>query len=118
MPEGSAVNGRIVSIRRFYPASRQQTGGAREAGRQYPSLVLTVRLETLEVDGAAHPFQATLDNRVQRFAKVTGVLSKQVEIGSLDQIQDPDAGAFEFREENPGYVVESGMESSWLTAAR
>jgi len=118
VPEGSAVTGRIMSIRRFYPASRKQTGDAREPKRQYPPWELTVSLETLEVDGVAHPFKAAFDARVQRFAKVTGMLSRQVEIGSLDRLQDPDAGIFDFWNENPGYVVESGMESSWLTKTR
>lgn len=118
VPEGSAVTGRIVSIRRFYPPSRQQSGGARESGRQTPPLVLSVRLETLEVAGASHPFKATRDSRVQRFAKVTGGLSRQVEIGSLDRLQDPDVGVFDLWDANPDYVLESGLESDWRTMAR
>jgi hypothetical protein len=118
VPEGATVTGRIVTIRHFYPASRPQTGGDRERGRQYPPWLLAVRLETLEVDGTSHPFKAILDSRVQRFAKATGVLSRQVELGSLDRVQDPDAAVFEFWDENPSYLVESGTESSWLTVAR
>jgi hypothetical protein len=70
------------------------------------------------VSGESRPFKAILDSRVQRFAKVTGTLSRQVEMGSLDRQQDPDAAVFEFWDENPAYVVEAGMESSWLTKVR
>jgi hypothetical protein len=117
VPEGSAVTGRIVSIRHYYPASRPQHGGAREANGQYPPLVLAVKLETLEVGGVTHPFKATSDSRVQRFAKVTGGLSQQVDLGPLDRQQDRDAGVFDFWDKTPGYLVESGMESSWVTVA-
>jgi hypothetical protein len=117
VPEGSAVTGRIVSIRHYYPASRPQNGKAREAPRQYPPLVLAVKLETLEVGGVPRPFKATSDSRVQRFAKVTGGLSQQVDLGPLDRLPDRDAGVFDFWDETPGYVVESGMESSWITLA-
>ncbi len=112
VPEGSTVTGRIVSIRRYFPASRPP---ARDARRQYPALMLSIRLETVEAGGVSHPIKGTRDSRVQRFTNFTGTLSRQVELGSLDRLPDPDVGVFEFWDENPNYVVQSGMESDWVT---
>jgi hypothetical protein len=107
VPEGAPVAGRILSIRRFY-------GPPGRTGVERSSLVVTVALETLETAGVSHPLKASFAGP-GRFVKLTGPLSVRVDIGPLDRPQNSDAAVFEFSNVVPGYVVESGLESSWLT---
>jgi hypothetical protein len=46
-----------------------------------------------------------------------GVLSQRVELGSLNTLDDRTVGVFEFLDVTPNYVVRSGLESNWITAA-
>jgi hypothetical protein len=117
VPEGSAVTARILSIKRFYGHSTVQSSEVRKTSGQQPSLVITIRLDTLETGGVPHPFKAALDSRAQRFAKITMGLSRQVDLGPLDRSRNSDAGVFEFWKTNPDSVVEFGPESNWLTLA-
>jgi hypothetical protein len=39
----------------------------------------------------------------------------RVDIGPLDRSQNSDAAVFEFSDANADYVVESGLESNWMT---
>jgi len=110
VPEGTPVGGRIVSVRRFYDPPKQQKTTS-------PSLVLSVRLETLEMGGASYPFRAGLDSGLRRFAKSADLLSMHIDLGSPDRPEDPDIGVFEFRNANPDYVIESGLGSNWVTLA-
>jgi hypothetical protein len=114
VPEGAKVTGRIMSLKRFYTPSLD---GRKATGRQ-PSLLIAVRLETLEVDGVVRPFHAAFDAGLQRFSKLPGALGQQVEIGSLDPSLDRGTGVFEFWTSSPDYVVSGGLESSWYTVAR
>jgi hypothetical protein len=115
VPESATVTGRIVSLRRFYGPSQSQTGAGPGARGQRPSLVIKVRLETVDVGGVSYPLKARLDAGFGRFAKVTGALSPRVEIGNLDPSEVSDDGAFPFWDPSPKYVVASGLESNWLT---
>jgi hypothetical protein len=107
VPEGAPVAGRILSLKRFYAPRRERS-----------SLVLAIALETVETAGVPHPLNATFAAGASRFAKLTGPLSVRVDIGPLDQSQNPDAGVLEFSAAGPDYVVESGLESNWLTVSR
>ncbi len=49
MPEGAPVTGRIVAARHFYAKPRPDVKGGRSGTSQQPALVLSVRLETLEI---------------------------------------------------------------------
>jgi hypothetical protein len=120
--EGTPVAGRILGISRFYgPSSRSMTE-SRKAPARAPSLVINVRLETVEIAGAPQPIKATFDSGVKRFVKQSSPFSVHVDIGSLDELHDhsndTDTAAFEFWEADPGHVVKSGLEANWLTAAR
>lgn len=137
VPEGTLVTGRITSIRRYYERSHPQVserqnnnaGGwvtiftgpqtpnpeSRSTNRSEPPLVLEIRLESLDIDGAPRPLSAAFSSGTRRFAKSKGKLPKRVEIGSLDPAQDPNAGKFEFWETSPSYVIKSGLESDWVT---
>jgi len=116
VPEGAVVTSSIVGLRNFYQPP--PAGGSRKAGLQQLSLAIAVRLETLDVGGVARPFKAAFDTGKQRFAKLSGALSVRVDIGPLNRLQDPDTGVFEFWDEKPEYVVESGLESNWVTIAQ
>jgi hypothetical protein len=120
--EGTAVAGRILSIRKYYEPSRAQVSDVRRTGPRAPSLVIHVRLETLEVGGTPQPLKATFDTGLRRFVKQTSPFAVRVDIGSLNELHDrsndSDTGTFEFWEPDPNHVVKSGLESNWLTAAR
>jgi hypothetical protein len=117
VPEGAVVTGRIVSMRRFYgPSTSQSVEGQRVRG-QRPSLVIKVRLETVDVDGKSYSLKARFHTGFERFAKVASALSSRVEIGNLDTSENSDDGVFEFWDENQNHVVTSGLESNWFTLA-
>jgi hypothetical protein len=109
VPEGASVGCRILSIKRTYGPP------GRKAGAERSSLVVTVALETLETAGIPRPLRASFVPGAGRFVKLTGPLSVRVDIGPLDRSQNRDAGVFEFSDVDPDYVVESGLESNWLT---
>ncbi len=115
VPEGATVTGRIVSVRRFYGPSTSPSGGGPRARGQRPSLVIKVRLETVDVGAKLYSFKARFQTGFGRFAKPASVLSSRVEIGNLDTSQDSNDGVFEFWNANPNHVVTSGLESNWLT---
>jgi hypothetical protein len=118
--EGTPVTGRILGISRHYPQSGR-VAGLRKAPARAPSLVINVRLETLEFGGAPQPLKATFDSGVKRFLKQSGPFSVHVDLGSLDERHDhpddSDTATFEFWESNPDHAIKSGLESNWLTAA-
>jgi hypothetical protein len=119
VPEGTLVTGRILSVRRFYHI---QTLPAREQKRTdlRPSLVVAIRLESLEINGALTPVKATYDSGPRRFAQ-SGPFSVRVDIGSLDELhRAPSASetaVFDFWDNDPEHAVKRGLESSWITAA-
>jgi len=119
--EGTPVSGRVLGISRFYPQSNR-VAEWRKAPSRAPSLVIHVRLETLEVGGASQALQVTFDSGVKRFVKQSSPFSVKVDIGSLDELhdhtEDSDTATFEFWESNPDHAVKSGLESNWLTAGR
>jgi len=120
VPTGTPVTARILRIKRMYDSPVNLTAkGQRTAPR--PNIVLDVKLETLEIAGAARPFKAVYDSGLRRHVKQTGPFTVRVDIGSLDRTDDADAttdiGTFEFRESSAHPVVKAGFESTWLTAA-
>jgi hypothetical protein len=114
VPEGAVAAGRIVNIRRLYGPPKPQTAAGRKAGSERSSVTVAVALEALEIGGISRPLKATFDSGAERFVKLTG-LSSHVDIGPLNRSRTPGAGVFEFPDVGPDYVVESGLESNWLT---
>jgi hypothetical protein len=112
-PEGAVVIGRIVSMRRYY----QPRGGAKNKAAQ-PSLVIALKLESLESAGIRHPFKAGPDTGLQPFVKLTGSLSTRVDMGPPDQLQDSDTAIFEVQGANADRGLQSGLESNWRTLER
>jgi hypothetical protein len=117
IPEGAAVMGRIVSIRHFYRPVRSPASEDRGARVARPSLVMKVRLETVEVGGVFYPLKARYDASLSRFPKVGGVLAPRIEMGDLGTIEDSENADFEFFDSDPSQIVTSGLESNWLTLA-
>jgi hypothetical protein len=119
--EGTPVTGRILGINRFYPQA-SRVAESKKAPARAPSLVINVRLETVDVGGAPQPLKATFDSGVKRFMKQSSPFSVHVDLGSLDELHDhaddSDTAIFEFWDSNPDHAIKSGLESNWLTAAR
>jgi hypothetical protein len=105
VPEGTTITGRIIRIQRFYAGANSRD----------PSLKVAIRLESFEVSGTSYPLKAAFASGLQRFAKSAAPLTKHVEIGSLNDLQDSGAAVFEFRNANPDAVIERGLESNWRT---
>ncbi|MGA2713404.1 MAG: hypothetical protein ABSG41_09885 [Bryobacteraceae bacterium] len=102
VPAGAPVGGRIVRIRQFYGAA--------------PYIRLEFRLETVDVGGVSLPLAASPDNG-NNFPKADPAnLQRRVELGNMRGLQDRSVELV-FRGISQPYVIESGLESGWLTAA-
>jgi hypothetical protein len=122
MPEGTPVTGRIMRIQRSYHSSRTFMSDQRNTHPEpTPSLVIAIRLETLDAGTGSQPFKAAFDTGVHRFVKQTGPFSTRVDIGSLEELhshsKESDTGIFEFWDNDPDHAVKTILESNWLTAA-
>ena len=118
IPEGTPVTGRILRVKRYYDLSQHRMVESRATTTQ-PSLVVDVRLETLEMAGVERPFKAAFDSGIQRRLKQPGIMGR-VEIGSFDQADseaNSEIGTFPFWDASPQPVVKAGLESSWVTVA-
>jgi hypothetical protein len=100
--EGSAVTGRIVKLQHFF-------------GAKSSSLMLAVKLETVEVNGTPQPISAEPFRPGVRFARDNKGLSRRVELGSLDNLEDPAADVFDFRDVKANFLIKEGLESNWVT---
>jgi len=102
VPAGAAVGGRIVRIRQFYGAA--------------PSVRLEFRLETVDVGGVSLPLVTRPENG-NNFPKADPAnLQRRIELGNLRGLQDRSV-EFVFRGISQPYVIQSGLESGWVTAA-
>jgi hypothetical protein len=122
VPEGAAVIGRILRVQRSYNSSKSWAPERRSANfSTAPSLVIAVRLETLDIGKGPQPFYAAYDSGARRFVKQTGPFSARVDIGSLEDLhaaeKQPGTATFEFWDNDPDHAIKSGLESNWITAA-
>ncbi|HXP86708.1 MAG TPA: hypothetical protein VN841_18400 [Bryobacteraceae bacterium] len=102
VPEGSEVTARIMRLEHFQgPPS---------------SVRMLVKLEAVNVGGRSIPFAATMNWVVQPFVK-DGRLQQRIRLGSFDTLADPNIGVFDFLDVKANFVVKSGFESTWMTAA-
>ena len=115
IPDGAAVSARIVSLKHFYGPSESQTVDGPRTRMQQPSIVIKVRLETVDVAGISYPLKARFDAGVGGFPKVGSILSPRVDIGNLNTADDAEDGAFPFWDPNPNHVVTGGLQSNWFT---
>lgn len=107
VPKGAAVTGRIIRIERLYgPASQ--------------SLLLAVKLETIEADGVPQPFDTRLQSVVKRRRKSIGAVVERENLGSFDQMsgpEDPAVGFLGFEKVTADYVIPRGFEMDAATTA-
>ena len=103
--KGAAVTGRVAQIERLYGPSSQ-------------SLLLAVRLETVDKDGRPQPFTARLTSSIQPFARQSAGLRVREDLGSFDQMEDPGLGFIQFQNVNERYLIHSGLELSGQTFSR
>lgn len=103
-PSGAPVAARIVRMRQFY-------GNA-------SSISLDVTLETVEVGGFAVRLIAVPDTGLHFDQKKgKGELQERLELGTLRGLEDRST-SFVFRDVGFPYLILSGLESNWVTAAR
>ena len=103
VPAGAVVAARIVRMREFYS--------------DVNSISLEVKLETVNVNRTAVRLIATPDTGAtfqQRNGR--GNLQRRIELGTLRGLEDRSA-SFIFRSVSLPYLIRTGLESSWITAA-
>lgn len=102
IPAGASIRGRIVEIRQFYGPTSY--------------IRFRFRLESADVGGVWVPLVATpyTGNRVPKTK--SGRLQQRVELGTLPVAPDRSA-EFVFRTDGQRYLIASGLESTWITAA-
>ena len=102
IPAGAPVQGRIVEIRQFYgPTS---------------SVRLRFRLESVEEGGIWLRLSATPYDGDRIPKARSGRLQRRMKLGTLPVAQDR-AAEFVFQTAGQRYLVASGLESTWITAA-
>ena len=103
IPSGAAVGARIVRIRHFYGS--------------VPYVALDLKLETVTAGGVPVPLIARPDLSPHFEPGKPGELHGRVVLGTLSSIENH-AAPFIFRTDREQYVIDSGLESSWITAER
>jgi len=106
VPKGALVTGRIIQIERLY-------------GPESESLRLVFKLETVEASGVPQPFDARLQSVVKRHTKSTRALVVRQDLGSFNQMfdpEDPRVGFLEFPGVTRDFVIKPGVEITGFTA--
>jgi hypothetical protein len=122
IPEGAEVTARIVRLEHF-------------PGPPF-SVTMEVKLETVSVGGMPVPFKSVMAQQLvdapekQKAEESRPVMlggakmgmpsperepQPRIQLGSLTD--DPSVGVFEYRDVKPNFVVKSGLETKWKTAA-
>ncbi len=105
IPKKAAVTGRIVQVKRSY-------------GRASTMLAVGIKLETIEAHGTRQPFPAMLESRVKKPIRTSGAAAIARNLGSFDQMADPDAasaGILEIPDVSEDYVIHRGLEMDGIT---
>ncbi|MBV8731536.1 MAG: hypothetical protein JO336_17145 [Acidobacteriia bacterium] len=121
VPAGAPVSGRILRVQRSFHSAVPFASNRRDfRAEPAPSLVIQIRLETLDLGEGPEPFKAVFDSGVHRFPKQNGP-NIRLDIGSMDELHtranESDIGTFEFWDSDPNHAVKSGLDSNWFTAA-
>jgi len=80
------------------------------------AVALEVKLETVDVGGVPIRLTAVPDTGSSFQKPKRGTLRQRVELGTLRGLEDRSA-SFEFRNVQLPYLIGSGLESMWVTAA-
>ena len=105
VPKGAAITGRIVRVERIYDKASQ-------------SLLLAVKLETVEANGGLQLFHARLGPIAHRRKKDVDALVLRQDLGSFDEIlyqEDPAIGRVRFDHVTDDYVIKTGLEITGKT---
>ncbi len=105
VPKGALVSGRIIKIQRTY-------------GLRSESLRLGIRLETVEVNGIPQAFYARLQPVSSTRQPPLNSVSQRQDLGSFDEIEEPDAGFLQFDNIPDDFVVKRGMRIDGTTVAQ
>jgi hypothetical protein len=107
VPAGAAVTGRILQIERLYRPKSE-------------SLTVAYKLETIEANGVAQPFDASMKGIAKRRSKSTSSFVVRLGLGAFDQLFDSDdqsVGFLEFKDVKLGYVINPTMAMEGVTSA-
>jgi len=99
VPKGAAVSGRIVELKRIY-------------GKGADSLILALKLETIEIHGVLQKFDASLGSR--------SLATPGVYHNSFTEIADPNdpaVGFLTFHDVKGSYVIHRGVQVAGLTSS-
>ena len=102
IPTGAAVRGRVVEIRQFYSSTSY--------------VRFRFRLESVDVGGVWVPLVATPNNGNSVPKAESQRLQRRVKLGTLPASQDRSV-EFVFQTDGQRYLIASGLESAWITAA-
>ena len=108
IPKGTTVRGRIVRFERFH-------------GPISYSLVVGIRLETIESAGRAYPFHARLATSVEGLLDANnrpGGLAVPQDLGSFDRMSghdDPTIGFLQLEDVTRNYVIHRGLKMKGTT---
>jgi hypothetical protein len=100
VPKGAKVAGRLLRVVRYY---RPET------------LVVTVRLETIESGGAVQPFSARLATAIRTVKYGSGFAQNLGSFGEMGSRTKPADGILRFVGFSKGYVIERGMQMEGMT---
>ncbi len=97
IPEGAVVTARIVKLQHFFSGPT-------------PAVRMLVKLETVTVGGSARPLVAD-------FAPDARTLASRSPLwfGGWDAVADPHVATLQFQNAGAGFVIKSGLESTWTT---
>jgi hypothetical protein len=102
VPMGATINARIVRLRLYYSSTT--------------TVLLEVKLETVNVGGVLIPLVATVDPGPSFQKPKRGTLQRRVPLGTLQSLEDR-AATFQFVNVHVPYLIASGLESLWVTSA-
>jgi hypothetical protein len=107
IPKDAIITGRIMRIERQY-------------GPKSQSLMLGLKPETIQANGAPQPFHAQLGSAISRHKKVAGTLILRQDLGTFDEMsnqEDSAVGSLRFEHVKDGYVIPAGLRIEGRTAA-
>jgi hypothetical protein len=102
VPKGATVRGRIVQIKRLYLPGIE-------------ALTLAVKLETVEVNGVAQPFNAKPESAIKRSTDRGSVNHDGRPFGQMSDPEDPRVGFLEFQDVSEHFVIDAGVEIEGTT---
>jgi hypothetical protein len=109
-PRGAAVTARLVQMEWLYGSAAQ-------------TLLVGIKLETIEINGSVCPFDAKLESTKKRAYPPSGTegLIRRQDLGTFDETARPDnaaVGYLTFGDVTKDFVIRSGFEIAGKTKVR